>query len=94
MAAYGTDEFPAFFARASGCAAPVRVDTPAEAAALVAASHALRLGSGVLIAVPVPEEAAVAGQGIELAIGLALGEAEAQGVKGAQVGGGWWGGGS
>lgn len=27
---YGTDEFPAFFSRSSGCRAPCRVDTPAQ----------------------------------------------------------------
>lgn len=30
VAAYGTDEFPAFFTRTSGCRAPCRVDTPEE----------------------------------------------------------------
>ena len=34
--AYGTDEFPAFFSRVSGHAAPMRVDTPAEFAAVMA----------------------------------------------------------
>ena len=33
----------------SGCAAPLRVDSPAEAAALVRAGLQLRLGSGALI---------------------------------------------
>jgi pseudouridine-5'-phosphate glycosidase len=28
MAAYGSDEFPAFFTPHSGCKAPCRVDTP------------------------------------------------------------------
>lgn len=55
VAAYGADEFPAFFARASGCRAPARVDSPAQAAALVRAAFALRLApapshcSGVVI---------------------------------------------
>lgn len=30
VVAYGADELPAFFTRASGVAAPLRVDTPAE----------------------------------------------------------------
>lgn len=55
MAAYGADEFPAFFSRASGCRAPARVDSPAQAAALVRAAFALRLApqpshcSGIVI---------------------------------------------
>ncbi len=55
MAAYGADEFPAFYARSSGCRAPARVDSPAQAAALVRAALALRLApqpshcSGVVI---------------------------------------------
>ena len=30
VAAYGADEFPAFFSRHSGCKAPCRVDTPEQ----------------------------------------------------------------
>jgi pseudouridine-5'-phosphate glycosidase len=30
VAAYGADEFPAFFSRHSGCKAPCRVDTPQQ----------------------------------------------------------------
>jgi pseudouridine-5'-phosphate glycosidase len=85
VAAYGTDEFPAFFSPRSGVRAPARVDSPAEAAALVAASRRLRLGGGVLLAVPVPVAAAAAGAEVEAAIGAALAEADAAGVAGAEV---------
>ena len=34
---YGTDEFPAFYSRTSGLAVPMRCDTPAEVARLMAA---------------------------------------------------------
>ena len=30
VVAYGADELPAFFTRHSGCAAPLRVDTPKQ----------------------------------------------------------------
>ena len=53
MTVYGSDEFPAFFTRRSGCPAPARVDTPPQAAALVAASRRLGLEGGLLLAVPV-----------------------------------------
>lgn len=50
----GSDEFPAFWSRASGLPAPLRRDTPAEIAALIRAQRALGLGSATLIANPVP----------------------------------------
>src|SRR6187431_1491017 len=53
---YGTDEFPSFFSRSSGVAAPMRLDTPEEVAALMAATWDLGLGSGVSVANPVPPE--------------------------------------
>lgn len=49
VAAYNTDEFPAFFSASSGCAAPARVDSAAQAAALVRGVQQLDLGSGVII---------------------------------------------
>ena len=49
MAAFGTDEFPAFFTRSSGCAAPMRVDGAEQAAALIRTGLGLGLGSGTLI---------------------------------------------
>ena len=48
VAAYGADEFPAFFTRSSGRTADCRVDTPADAARLVRAALALRLGGLVI----------------------------------------------
>ena len=49
VAAYNTDEFPAFFSASSGCEAPARVDNAAQAAALVRGVQQLDLGSGVII---------------------------------------------
>ncbi len=49
MAAYGADEFPAFFTRRSGCAAPARIDTPELAAAMIRHSARLGLGCGAVI---------------------------------------------
>ena len=42
------DEFPAFFTRASGCAAPARVDTPRQAAALIKAGRCIPSQSCIL----------------------------------------------
>lgn len=49
VAAYRSDRWPAFLAADSGCAAPLRLDSPEEAAALVRANLLLRLDSGTLI---------------------------------------------
>lgn len=52
---YRTDSFPGFYLRVSAFEVPWRVDTPAEAAAVVAAHRAqVPCGSGVLLANPVP----------------------------------------
>lgn len=49
MAAYGADEFPAFFTRRSGCRAPMRIDSAEEGAALIRAALQLNLSSGIVI---------------------------------------------
>jgi pseudouridine-5'-phosphate glycosidase len=51
---YGTDEFPAFWSRASGLPAPLRLDRPAAVAELARARADLGLGGGMLVANPVP----------------------------------------
>ena len=51
---FDTPEFPAFYTRSSGLPAPLRVDTPEEVAAMLAAQRALHLPQGILVAQPVP----------------------------------------
>ncbi|XP_030458639.1 pseudouridine-5'-phosphate glycosidase-like [Syzygium oleosum] len=75
VAAYGTNEFPAFFTRTSGCKVPCRVDSPEDCARLIDANRKLKLGSGTLIAVPIQNEHAVLGSSIEDAIQKAIKEA-------------------
>ena len=53
MCAYGTDEFPAFFTRRSGCTAPARADDPDAAARMISVALQLDLGSGIVIGPPV-----------------------------------------
>jgi pseudouridine-5'-phosphate glycosidase len=53
---YRTDAFPAFYRRESRFSVPWRVETPQEAAAVVAAHRAQGPGSGVLLTNPVPAE--------------------------------------
>lgn len=52
---YGTDEFPAFYARHSGLRVSARVDRPEEAAATLRAAWAVD-GPGVVVAIPPPRD--------------------------------------
>ena len=79
---YGSDEFPAFYARRSGLPVDVRVDTPQAAAAIIQASRRLGLGSGLLIAVPIPAAAELPAERLNAALALALRQAQEQGIEG------------
>jgi len=79
---YGTDEFPAFYARRSGLVVDVRVDTPGEAAAIIVASRQMELPGSILVAVPVPVPDEVPVERLESAIAAALNEAQARGIEG------------
>ncbi|KAM3609143.1 uncharacterized protein V6R79_010192 [Siganus canaliculatus] len=83
---YGVSKnFPAFFSPQSGFTSPHQVSNPEEAAKLIASTLSLGLQSGVLLAVPIPEEHAAAGQQIEEAIQAAVTEASTKGVTGRDV---------
>lgn len=79
---YGTSELPAFFSRQSGLAVDVRMDTPEEVAAAIRARQTLGLQNGLLVAVPVPKEAAFDEQDAEALIAQATAEADAAGIQG------------
>ncbi|XP_057878688.1 uncharacterized protein LOC131082640 isoform X4 [Melospiza georgiana] len=86
VAAFGASrEFPAFFSRQSGFQAPYHVQDEEEAAKLIDSALGLGLGSGVLIAVPCPQERAAQGQVIEEAIQQALSQARSKGITGKDV---------
>ncbi|XP_070828609.1 uncharacterized protein [Chaetodon trifascialis] len=86
VATYGASKnFPAFFSPQSGFTSPYQVCNPEEAAKLIASCLSLGLQSGVLLAVPIPEEHAAAGQQIEEAIQAAVTEASVKGITGRDV---------
>uniref|UniRef100_A0AAQ5YAD8 Carbohydrate kinase PfkB domain-containing protein n=1 Tax=Amphiprion ocellaris TaxID=80972 RepID=A0AAQ5YAD8_AMPOC len=86
VATYGASKnFPAFFSPQSGFTSAYHVCSPEEAAKLIASTLSLGLQSGVLLAVPIPEQHAAAGQQIEEAIQAAVTEASAKGVTGRDV---------
>jgi len=70
--AYGTDQFPYFYARDSGVPARRRIDTPEEAAAVLAARRALGQSGGVVVAQPIPMDAALPRTLVEEAVAEAV----------------------
>jgi pseudouridine-5'-phosphate glycosidase len=81
----GTDTLPAFYTRSSGLPLDARVDSAAEAAAIIQATLSLGLGQGILITVPVPAEAALTDEVAESAIATANQEALTAGIRGKAV---------
>lgn len=75
------DWFPAFYTRSSGLAVPHRVESAGEVARIFAARS--RPGSGILLAVPIPEGDEL--DGLDDVVRDALGEAARAGVVGAAV---------
>ena len=82
VVAIGSPDVPGFYARSSGVAAPIVVADVESAAHLAAVHFGLRLGSGLLFCVPVPEEAALPGAVASHAVAQAIREAEGAGVRG------------
>lgn len=82
---YGADAFPAFYVRDSGHPSPERCDDPAEIAAIRRANAALGLGAGLLVANPIPSDAALPADRIDGEIAAALDRAAAEGVRGKDV---------
>ncbi len=80
--AYRTNEFPAFFSRSSGHAAPMRVDTPAEAAAVMATKWDLGMAGGVAVVNPIDEADEIPAEEIAGIIDRALHDMTALGVHG------------
>ncbi|XP_016306584.1 pseudouridine-metabolizing bifunctional protein C1861.05 isoform X1 [Sinocyclocheilus anshuiensis] len=86
VATYGDSKsFPAFFSQQSGFTSPYHVSSPQEAADLIVSTLSLGLQSGLLLAIPIPEEHAATGQQIEDAIQTAVTEASSKGVTGRDV---------
>jgi len=79
---YGSDEMAAFFARSSGLAVDQRLDRPEEVAAVIRARRELQLQSGLLVTVPVPEDAAMDSEEAERAIEQATREVDEAGIHG------------
>jgi pseudouridine-5'-phosphate glycosidase len=82
---YGSDEMAAFYSRESGLPADVRVDHPRQVARIIQARRELGNQNGILVTVPVPAEDEITAGQLEDAIDQATREAEAKGVRGAEL---------
>jgi pseudouridine-5'-phosphate glycosidase len=85
VVAYGTDEFPAFFSRISGHAAPMSLDTPADLAALMDAKWRLGLDGGVAIVNPILSDDEIPADEIGVIIEQAVADMDAQGIHGKEA---------
>lgn len=74
--------FPAFWARDSGFKSPSHVAGAEDAAYRIYAQEKLGIESGLLFALPIPEEAAIPRELMEEAIGRAIRDAEREGSTG------------
>jgi pseudouridine-5'-phosphate glycosidase len=79
---FETDEFPAFYRRSSGLPVDRRFDAVAELASAVRMHLSLRLGTGVLVANPIPTADEMPSDLYDGAIRQALSDADAQGIRG------------
>ncbi len=82
---FRTDEFPAFYRRSSGLPVDRRYDSITELAAAVRLHFSLGLGTGVLIANPIPLADEMASELYNRALQAALSEAAARRIRGRGV---------
>ena len=85
VVAVGQDMFPAFWSRDAGLAAPLRLDDPADIAAMHVTRRSLNLRGGELIATPVPAEDEIPSDRLVPLIQSAERDAAAQGIAGKAV---------
>ncbi|RFP89107.1 pseudouridine-5'-phosphate glycosidase [Rhodobacteraceae bacterium 63075] len=83
--AHGQDDFPAFWSRASGLPAPLRMDSARQIAEAQRMRGALGLPGGQLVGNPVPQAEEIAAETLAPIINRAQDEAEAQGISGKAV---------
>lgn len=81
----GTGTLPAFYSRSSGLPIDASVETPEQAAQIIAAAEALGMTHGILFTVPVPAQHELPQATADAAITQATEEAEAQGIHGKEV---------
>ncbi|CAM3408726.1 pseudouridine-5'-phosphate glycosidase [Nocardioides dubius] len=81
----GSDEFPSFYSRSSGHAAPMRVDGAEQIAAVMKAKWELGIAGGVVVAHPIPEADEIPAEEIGGIIEQALADMDALGIHGKEA---------
>jgi pseudouridine-5'-phosphate glycosidase len=82
---FGTGEFPAFYRRSTGLPVDRRYDAIADLASAVRLHLSLGLGTGVLVANPIPVADEMAAELYDRALQTALSDAETRGIRGRAV---------
>jgi len=82
---FQTDDFPAFYSRSSGYPVPHCAESAGEVAAIARLQWQGHLGGGILVACPIPEEAAIESAEMEALTDEALAEAQARHITGQAV---------
>lgn len=82
---YDSMDFPAFWSRSSGLPSPLMLNSPAAIANFQQVRDAMGIDGGMLVANPVPEEAEIPRDEMEIYIGRALAEAEDNDIVGKAV---------
>jgi pseudouridine-5'-phosphate glycosidase len=85
VAAFGQDQFPAFYTPGSGFNAPLRIDNAQAVARMLKVKWDLALHGGVIIGNPIAKEYAVPSEKINKAINEALRRADAQKITGKDI---------
>lgn len=81
----GTETLPSFYTRSSGLPVDMRIETPLQAAQIIAAARRLGAEHGILVTVPVPAADELPPDIAEAAIRQATVEAESQNIHGKLV---------
>lgn len=82
---YRSDEFPAFWSRTSGLAAPLRVDDVESIAAMYRSARELGIVNGMVVANPIDPNAEIPGAVLDRLIQSAVAEAKREEVAGKQL---------
>ena len=82
---YGQEEFPAFWSRSSGLKSPLALESAAAIANFQKTRTEFGIHGGMLIANPVPEADEIPRDEMEIYIGRALADAEADDIQGKAV---------
>ncbi|MCA1967715.1 MULTISPECIES: pseudouridine-5'-phosphate glycosidase [Ciceribacter] len=85
VVSFDSEEFPAFWSRSSGLKSPLTLPSPAAIANFQRMREQLGIAGGMLIANPVPLEAEIPREEMEIYIGRALASAEREEITGKEV---------